>query len=154
MLLLGALVLLSITFFCLKRIDSDYAESAFVGAVFGGILSISIVTAIIIDIAEIATSYTIDWKIEMYEEENSVIETRIDSIVQAYMNYESETFEDYRIENTEDAMTLVSVFPELKSDSVVQQQIELYVANNDRIKELKEEKIDIKKLKWELYFGH
>ena len=52
-----------------------------------------------------------------------------------------------------DGINLVSLIPTLKSDTLVQKQIEVYVANNDKIKELKEEKIDLSKSKWKLYFG-
>ena len=36
---------------------------------------------------------------------------------------------------------------------LVQKQIEVYTTNNQKIKEFKEQKIDIVKDKWWLYFG-
>lgn len=50
-------------------------------------------------------------------------------------------------------MNNLSVFPELKPDTLVQQQLEIYIENNDKIKSLREEWIDIAKLKWLLCFG-
>lgn len=50
-------------------------------------------------------------------------------------------------------MTLITLYPELKSDKLVQKQINIYVDNNKKIKILKEKQINGKVLKWWLYFG-
>ena len=92
----------------------------------------------------------IDEKIEMYQEENANIEKQIDTIVQNYMNYESSTFIELK---GNDAITIVSLYPELQSDELVKSQIATYQANNNKLKELKELKIDSKVYKWWLYFG-
>lgn len=99
----------------------------------------------------VATESTIDSKIEMYQEENTNIEQDIDKIVKEYLEHEHDTFANLKTE--ESSITLVTLFPELKSDTLVQQQLEIYVENNAKIKKLKEEKIDIAKIKWILYFG-
>lgn len=100
---------------------------------------------------DVATASTIDDKITMYQEENARIEQDIDRIVEEYMKHENDTFTDLKTE--ESSITLVALFPELKSNTLVQQQLEIYIANNEKIKILREEKIDIAKLKWLLYFG-
>ena len=99
----------------------------------------------------VATESTIDNKIAMYQEENTNIEQDIDEIIDGYLKYEHDTFEGLKTE--ESSITLVTLFPELKSDTLVKQQLEIYVDNNTKIKSLKEEKIDISKIKWLLYFG-
>lgn len=96
------------------------------------------------------TSSTIDSKISMYEEENAKIEESIRTFAQSYMDFESETFSDLK---NEDAISLITLYPELKSDTLVQKQIEAYLDNNAKIKELKEEKINVSKNRWLLYFG-
>ncbi len=98
----------------------------------------------------VGTGHTIDNKIAMYEEENESIEKSIDITVKSYMDYEASTYKEIK---DKEAINLVALFPELKSDTLVQKQIEVYVENNDKIKELKEEKIDLSKAKWKLYFG-
>ena len=103
--------------------------------------------------SEIATEYVLDEKILMYEEENRNIEERIDVLVANYLEYEQETFAEFKVGDKEDIVTLVSLFPELKSNTLVQEQLEVYVANNTRIKQLREQKIDISKRRWVLYFG-
>ena len=53
----------------------------------------------------------------------------------------------------ESSITLVSLYPELKADTLVTKQIEVYIDNNKKIKNLKEKKINLSVKKWWLYFG-
>ena len=86
----------------------------------------------------------------MYKEENEQIQNSIDLIVAKYMNYESDTFKELK---SESPVTYVSLYPQLQTDELVKQQIDLYIENNNKIKELKEYEIDMKLGKWLLYFG-
>lgn len=98
----------------------------------------------------VSNGKTIDEKIAMYQEENNKIEKQIDTLVSNYMNYESDTYEKIK---SESPVTLVSMYPELKSDKLVEEQISVYETNNNRIRILKEDKINLKVKKWWLYFG-
>lgn len=89
-------------------------------------------------------------KIKMYQEENTKIEQQIDDLVKNYMEYEGKTLKEFK---SESSMTLVSLYPTLKSDELVKQEINTYVENNKKIKELKEYEIELKIGKWLLYFG-
>lgn len=93
----------------------------------------------------------IDSKITMYDDENKVIELQIDELVKRYMNYEAGTLKEFK---GNDSIALVSLYPELKSDTLVKSQISVYVSNNKKIKRLKEQKIEGSVYKWWLYFGH
>lgn len=116
-----------------------------------GIVAIILIIVICCLSTKVATESTIDNKIEMYQEENENIEQDIDKIVKEYLEHEHDTFADVKTE--ESSITLITLFPDLKSDTLVQQQLEIYVDNNAKVKRLKEEKIDIAKIKWILYFG-
>lgn len=116
-----------------------------------GFAALAIVVTICCIAPTVATASVIDSKIEMYQEENERIEQDIDRIVQEYLKHEHDTLTDLKTEKS--SITLVTLFPELKTDTLVQQQLEIYVANNAKIRSLREEKIDIAKLKWLLYFG-
>ena len=94
----------------------------------------------------------IDDKIAMYQEENQNIENQIAEVVTQYQKYENDIFTGIA-ENNADAMFLITLYPELKSDTLVAKQIEVYVNNNQKIKELKEQKLYGKVYKWWLYFG-
>lgn len=100
----------------------------------------------------VVSTYNVEEKIVMYEEENTTIEQNISTVVQAYINHESAIF-DKITQNNDNTMMLVSMYPELQSNTVVQEQIGIYVENNSKIKELKEEKISASIWRWFLYFG-
>lgn len=92
----------------------------------------------------------IDSRIEMYEEENTHIEQQIADVVEQYQKYETDIFMEVAPES---AVTMVSLYPELKSDSLVQAQIEVYAENNKTIKDLRDQQIKGDVYRWWLYFG-
>ena len=113
------------------------------------IIMISAIASIILFISVI-NRVGIDKKIAMYEEENTKIEQQIADVVTQYQEYEAGIFTEV---TPESAMTLVTLYPELKSDTLVQSQIEVYADNNKQIKELKCKAINTSVLRWWLYFG-
>ena len=108
------------------------------------------IIAFVIVAYDFSTSMVIDEKIAMYTEENQKIENQIDLIVSEYMEYESGTFEELQADSS---IAMVSLYPELKADELVQTQIATYQSNNMKLKELKEAKINARVSKWWLYFG-
>ena len=121
--------------------------------------SLGVVSIIITVILAICVGYnlfsvlgtrTLPEKIAMYEEENKKIEEDIAIMVKEYMQYEGDTFKDV---TSESAITLVNLYPELKSSELVTQQISIYTENSKKIKELKEDLIEAKNAKYLLYFG-
>lgn len=88
----------------------------------------------------------------MLEEENEKFEEKMATIVTGYMKHESETFEKATIDS-ETLTFYVAKYPELKSDSLVNSQIETYRRNKSQIVVLKKELLNIPRLKWLLYFG-
>lgn len=140
---------------CLKEYhrddgDEDVCGTYLVTTFIIGIVSIILFIWVLILINRVGTGYTIDYKIAMYEKENISIERSIDVAVRRYMDFESSTYGELK---DKDAIDLVYLFPELKSDTLVQKQIDIYVANNEKIRQLEEKKIDLSKSKWKLYFG-
>ena len=118
--------------------------------IFGSFFSIILIAVFCFFADDVISEKTIEKKIAAYEESNEEIETQIGTLVQNYMEYEKDTFSSIK---NEDYMFLVLLYPELKSDELVQSQMSLYVDNNKKILKLKEQKIDIAKSKWWLYFG-
>ena len=55
--------------------------------------------------------------------------------------------------NNTDIIVLTQLYPELKSNEMVNKQIDIYQENNNKIKDLKEERINNEIAKWWLYFG-
>lgn len=99
------------------------------------------------DISELKV---IDEKIEMYQEENVKIESDLAEAVAKYQEYESGIIASVAPDSS---VALVSLYPELKADTLIQKQIEVYIENNNKIKGLKEEKISGSVVRWWLYFG-
>ena len=71
-------------------------------------------------------------------------------VVNQYQEYESGILTKV---SPEGAMTLVTLYPELKSDTLVQSQIKVYIENNKAIKELKSMAVNASFYRWWLYFG-
>lgn len=142
------LIIISIIGFIVACVIDEY-ECDIIASFFLMCFVVSFVIAIFLGIA-VNNGRTIDEKISMYQEENTKIEKQIDTLVSNYMNYESNTYEKFK---SESSITLVSMYPELKSDKLVEEQISVYEENNKKIRELKEDKIDLKVKKWWLYFG-
>ena len=110
---------------------------------------ISTIVAIVLLIC-VLNRVNIDKKISLYEEENAKIEQQISDAVKRYQEYETGIFTDIAPESS---VTLVTLYPELKSDTLVQSQIEVYIENNKAIKELKSLAINASVYRWWLYFG-
>ena len=112
--------------------------------------SIASFIALIVLLINVSSLKSIEPQIKMYQTENTNIENQITECVREYQKYETEIFTEVAPDS---AITLVSLYPELKSDELVKKQIEIYVANNQKIKELKERKIKGDVYRWWVYFG-
>jgi hypothetical protein len=133
--------------FFVAEIDSEWLGfTCLTVGVCGGILSILLAIIMLLKFP-----HKIDDKLAMYREENANIEAKVKATVQAYMNYEKDTYKN--LIGTADLTTLLVKYPELNSNELVKAEIDTYVANNNKIKELKEAEIDKKVLAWWLYFG-
>lgn len=128
----------------------EWDEGFLLPGIITGVATVVAVIALVCNIANIAESRIIDQKIAMYQEENASIETQIANCVAEYQQYETKVISEVTAEN---AMTLVSLYPDLKSDALVAKQIEVYIANNSVIKNLRQNKLDIQKARWWVYFG-
>ena len=126
--------------------ESIYCALNAVGGIIAGLFLV-VTLALGINYSEVKI---IDDKIALYQEENTEIENQINIIVEKYQNYEKNTFENCKIE---DPTMVFAMYPELKSDDLVTQQINLYVENNKQIKSLKSQKLDYRLMAWWLYFG-
>lgn len=141
-------VILMISTFIMLKVVEEYD-----GLLFA--VSIGVASTLIINVAMVGfiifgyiDGYTIVDKIKMYQEENKNIESQITTIANNYQGYEKEM-----ISNVADMETVLIKIPDLKSSELVNTQMEIYVNNNNKIKELKEKQIDMKIYKWLLYFG-
>ena len=148
--ILGICILMLIISSIIDVKSYDFKEVCLVFLILSGFgVLICLVIAISLGI-KVSKLSVINEQIEMYQKENTKIEQQVANVVSQYQEYETKTFTAV---TPEDSMTLVSLFPELKSDKLVQKQIDVYVENNKKIKSLKERQINGKVVKWWLYFG-
>lgn len=130
----------------------DYGKDK-IGKIFqiiGTVVTIISTIVTIVLLVCVLNRVNIDKKIAIYEEENTKIEQQIADTVKQYQEYETGIFTEVAPESS---ITLVALYPELKSDTLVQSQIEVYVENNKTIKELKSSAINAPVYRWWLYFG-
>ena len=130
----------------------DYGKDK-IGKIFQIIGTVATIISTIVTIVLLVcvlNRVNIDKKIAIYEEENTKIEQQIADTVKQYQEYETGIFTEVAPESS---ITLVALYPELKSDTLVQSQIEVYVENNKTIKELKSSAINAPVYRWWLYFG-
>ena len=125
----------------------EIGESLAIISLIAGVVSLIATLCLGIGVSNLSV---IDDKITMYQEENQKIEMQIAETVEKYQDYESDIIDEI---NPESSIALVSLYPELKSDTLIQKQIEVYVNNNNKIKSLKEQQIGGNVSRWWLYFG-
>lgn len=145
-----AIFIVCIVFCCIYR-DEDAVVGWGVGTMLSGICFFVLIIAIICGATQLATSKKIDAKIEMYTEENTKIELAITETVEKYLEHEYKIFDSLQ---GEDIQTLLVVYPEINSNELVKHQMEIFITNNDKIKQLKNDKINLSTWKFLIYFGN
>ena len=150
-------ILIMVASFMINNNDrslSDVVTGVCLGMfIVGFVVALVSFIASIIFLVDVSNANSLDDKIAMYYEENAAIESQVDDIVNRYMEYESETFDINPDDSSNSSIIIASLYPELKSNTLVQSQIDIYVQNNEKIKELKERKIGASVTRWWLYFG-
>ena len=155
------LLMIGIGIILAKIGDEKWNEGVEVFGIFGSVLGciceFAVVITIIFNVNDVLELKMSDSKIKMYEEENNKIQNQISNIVENYKVYEKDTYSEslknIDIGNT-DIVVLTQLYPDLKSNEMVNTQIQIYQDNNNKIKELKEQKLDKQVAKWWLYFGN
>ena len=130
-----------------SRYGNDKAELVFMASVCCLIIFLIPFIALLMSVSN---GSTIDSKIELYQSQNTEIESKVQATVASYLAHEKQTYKDLKPDN---AIAVVSAYPELHSNELVKKQIEVYEDNNKKILGLKEEKLNQSVYKWWLYFG-
>lgn len=118
----------------------------YAGWVIGGIG----ILILMIGVIELGVGYYADKSILIYQQENEKIEEQVDEFIKLYVDYEKETLKEFKPETIE---IMIMTYPQLKTNELMLKQIDVYVENNNKIKELKETQIYYEIGKWLLYFG-
>ena len=118
--------------------------------ILGGLIGFIALIGIFVNIGFLVYGRTLDDKIAMYEQENAAIEQSVDVLVKDYYKHESDTYSSLKPEN---AVLFASAYPELQSNELATKQLEISVENNNKIKGLKVDQINLSRNRFWLYFG-
>ena len=150
LLIFGICILMIVGGFILDEKTGADSDLCFGISGIGMVVGFFALLGLIIVGVNVKSLSVIDDRITMYEEENTRIEQQIADVVEQYQKYETDIFREVAPES---AVTMVSLYPELKSDSLVQAQIEVYTENNKTIRDLRDKQIQGDVYRWWLYFG-
>ena len=79
---------------------------------------------------------TIDSRLVVLEEQNQIVLSQIEPLVQQALEYESNTYKDFKL----DALKIIAftqLYPDLKANDFLNKQIDIILANQEEIKQLK-----------------
>jgi hypothetical protein len=99
----------------------------------------SIITFIAILVAGIkynSIKSTANAQMEVLNSQNEVVLAQIEPLVQQAMNYESNTYKEFKL-TPENIVAFGSMYPQLQANSFIQSQINIIVENQKEIKDLK-----------------
>lgn len=152
------IVLIIAVYSILKATDQpednfEEAYTYFLGAIIFGIVFIILLCNVVLLTIKVETrGHIIDDKIAMLEEDNHTIEENLEETIEIYLEEEGDC-DEKTITSVDNINDVIYFLPKLESNVLAQKQIQAYVDNKNKIKELKEERIDLSKEKWLLYFG-
>ena len=142
-----AILIMSIHIDKKSRYGNDCAVYVSAASILGLIIIFMLFVCLL---GVVSSGSMIDSKIELYQSQNAEIESKVQATVASYLAHEKQTYKDLKPDN---AIAVVSAYPELHSNELVKKQIEVYEDNNKKIMGLKEEKLNQTIYKWWLYFG-
>jgi hypothetical protein len=134
-----------LVFWVVKDYDNE------ISCVIGCVITVGIFISVILIVCAICRIWdgaVATDKIKSYEQGKIRIEKEMGTMVNAYMDYEKDNVK--RVSD-KDAVSYVTVIPELKSSDLVKQEMALYADYDKRIMKLKEKQADAKFAKFLLY---
>lgn len=88
------------------------------------------------------SSSTINNRLTVLEEQNQIVLSQIEPLVQHALNYESNTYKDFKLDAPK-LIAFTQLYPDLKANSFLNKQIDIILANQEEIKQLKLEKASL-----------
>lgn len=99
------------------------------------------VTVIVVGIYNYNKS-TIDSRLSILEEQNQIVLSQIEPLVQRALEYESNTYKDFKLDAAK-VIAFTQLYPDLKANSFLNRQIDIILANQAEIKQLKLDKASL-----------
>lgn len=121
-------------------------------SIFSGIIAGILAFAVLFLGVTYIDSITIDEQIMLCKQNNETLENQISKVIDHYLAHEKQTLVNLKPE--EKIMFASVAYPELKSNTLIQQQIDLYQKNKEKIYNLQTQKLNKKIYAWCLFFGN
>ena len=126
-------------------------EEGYMGGMFVGyVIAFCLLISLVVGIAIIGSVKVQENKLAMYQEENAKLETQIADAVEQYLEHEKQIFVEI---NPQQVNTYLVAYPELQGSELVKYQLETIQTNNEQIKLLKNDILDVGTWKFLIYFG-
>lgn len=110
---------------------------------FGIIMSIaSIIALFIVSYNYNIIKTTTDSRLKVLTEQNELVLTQIEPLVQQALNYESNTYKELKL-TPENIVAFGNMYPQLQANSFIQSQIDIIINNQNEIKNLKLQKASL-----------
>lgn len=143
-------ILLILGFYLIENTDHYSVGGAL--CTIGGIVGFCFLIALFISLGCYnSTKSTADSQIKVYKEQNDVIMTQIEPLVEKYLNYEKDTYSNLKVDSN--TLIALSMYPELKGNEFVQSQIKIIINNQKKITDLKLSKARLNNYKMWLFMG-
>ena len=128
-----------LVFYTIKT-DGNITDSVGELIFLSGLMGFILLIAVLVCTCNYYKTITItDQKIKLYTEQNKDIESKVSIVIDRYLKHEKDTYAELKPKTK---ITLASTYPELQSNKLVQQQIQLYNENNKKITNCKLQKIE------------
>jgi hypothetical protein len=111
--------------------------------VIGAVIFVIIffITAIVIGVYNFDKS-TINNRLSILEEQNQIVLSQIEPLVQQALDYESNTYKDFKLDANK-IVAFSQMYPDLKANDFLNKQIDIILANQAEIKQLKLDKASL-----------
>ena len=87
-------------------------------------------------------SSTIDSRLAVLKEQNTIVLTQIEPLVQQALEHESSTYKDLKLDVAK-VIAFTQLYPDLKANSFLNKQIDIILINQEEIKQLKLDKASL-----------
>ena len=85
---------------------------------------------------------TINSRLVVLEEQNEVVLSQIEPLVQQALEYESNTYKDFKLDAAK-VIAFTQLYPDLKANDFLNKQIDIILHNQQEIKQLKLDKASL-----------
>jgi len=148
--LIICLILIILGIILLNNTDCD--TGGLVSLVAGGLVGLIFLIALFASLISYnVTKSTADSQIKVYEEQNEIVLSQIEPLVEKYLSYEKDTYSSLKIDSN--TLVAMSMYPELKGDEFIQSQIKIIMDNQSKITQLKLDKAKLNVFKFWLFVG-